>query len=363
VPVPLGGRNHTDGGRQFALVDSFHRKLARRHPTAVRFLLLLRLLNPESFSFGESGERVQTFSIGPGGIEQIRQKAADCFGSWRKFVSSLRQRARTAPRTLLHAQASGRSWTGDRTAVERAVEEPRRTQSALTLSSAASAATDERRRVAAQIHHGLAQHVANVVMQLQLCQRYLAADPARGKELLHNAIRFSQMAMDATRATIYELQYPSKQHPRIAALLHATAERLRSLTTAEIDIDVEGVGPLSPEMESGLCAIACEALTNAVKHSAAEHVSVRLRRNQDNVVLEISDDGIGFDPDTVRASDWGELGLKLMTEQAQRLGGTFQMERRASGGTLAKAVVRSALRSSTPRGPDAVTRPDGASGE
>lgn len=305
---------------------------------------------------------MQTFSIGPGGVEQIRKKAVDCFGLWREFASSLRQRAGTAPRTFLRALASGRSWTADRGAVERAVGETPRSRSALVLPSAASAATEERRRVAAQIHHGLAQHVANVAMQLQLCQRYLVADPVRGQELLHNAIRFAQVAMDATRATIYELQYPSKQHPRIAALLHATAGRLRSLTTAEIDVNVEGVGPLSPEMESGLCAIACEALTNAVKHSAAEHVSVRLHRSHDSVVLEISDDGIGFEPGTVRASDWGEFGLKLMTEQAQRLGGRFQLERRESGGTLARAVVPS-TRSSTSHKTDSVMPPNGASGE
>ena len=183
----------------------------------------------------------------------------------------------------------------------------------------------------------------------------------QGQEFLHNAIRFAQVAMDATRATIYELQYPSKQRPRIASLLHATAGRLRSLTAAEIDVDVNDIGPMSPAMESGLCAIACEALTNAVKHAVAEHVSIRLRRSQDTVVLEVIDDGIGFDPDRARASDGGGFGLKLMREQAQRLGGTFQIERRASGGTFARAVVRSAIRPSAPGNPPTIAQPNGAS--
>lgn len=288
---------------------------------------------------------MQAFSIGSVGIGQIRKLAVAHLSLWWRVAAAFYKRARTVPRTLRRALTIKKARTEDPLPAKRAPENVHPPKYVFTFPNQPVAAKEERRRLAAQIHHGLAQHMAHALMQLQLCQRDLAANPARGQEFLHNALRFAQIAMDATRATIYELQYPSNQCPRIASVLHATASRLGSLATTKITVDVDEVGLLSPAMESGLCAIACEALTNAVKHAAAEQINVSLRQNQEAFVLEVTDDGIGFDPNAAQANH-GAFGLKLMRDQAERLGGTLQIEHRSGGGTLVRSVVRSPLRPS-----------------
>lgn len=72
---------------------------------------------------------------------------------------------------------------------------------------AETAASAERLRLAAQIHHGVAQYVVNALTRLYLTQRYLTENPARAQEFLHNSLTCMQMAMDAVRATIYSLRY------------------------------------------------------------------------------------------------------------------------------------------------------------
>jgi len=216
---------------------------------------------------------------------------------------------------------------------------------AKTLEAAA-----ERSRLAAQIHHGVAQYVANALMQLQLCQRYIVQDPARAEEFLHSAQTCVQMAMDAIRATIYSLQHAEKDAPRVATLLHATTERLRSITSAEFHLDLDPVGPLSPAIEMGLAAIAGEALTNAAKHANARHIYVHLTKDKDTITFEVSDDGSGFPykEDHPDSRSWERFGLTLMRDQAHRLGGTIQIQSVLSGGTQVKVLIPANLRGQAP---------------
>jgi len=209
-----------------------------------------------------------------------------------------------------------------------------------------AAARVERSRLAAQIHHGAAQYVASALMRLHLCQRYIAQDPVRAEELVHNSLAYTQMAMDAIRATIHSLQYVEEDTPRIATLLRATTERLRSTTSAEFHLDLDPVSPLSPAVEVGLVAIAGEALTNAAKHADARHIYVHLTREHDIITFEVIDDGSGFayqegDPNS---RSWERFGLTLMRDQGHRLGGTIQIRSVPSGGTQVRVLVPANLR-------------------
>ncbi len=231
---------------------------------------------------------------------------------------------------------------------------------ALQLAKAAGAAASaERLRLAAQIHHGVAQYVAHALTRLQLSQRHIIEDPARAQEFLRNSLTCAQMAMDAVRATIYSLRYADKDAPRIATLLRATTERLRTVTAAEFHLDVADVGPLSPVIEVGIAAVAGEALTNAAKHADARHITVRLSKSNETVTLEVRDDGSGFayKESLSGASTWGRFGLALMRDQVHRLGGTIQIQSMPSGGTLVKVMIPTSLRR-----PAATQKPDANSG-
>lgn len=253
---------------------------------------------------------------------------------------------------VLRLQRRGRPFTpGEfRKLASLAVEAAHHIKTAIRVATTLEAAdAAERSRLAAQIHHGVAQYVANALMRLQLCQRYIAVDPSRAEEFLHNAQTHTQMAMDAIRATIHSLQYAEKDAPKIATLLRATTERLRSITEAEFHLDLNPVGSLSPAIEVGLAAIAGEALTNAAKHANARHIYVHLTKDKDTIGFEVSDDGSGFphEEDHPDSRSWERFGLTLMRDQAHRLGGTIQIQRAPSGGTQVKVLLPANLRRPT----------------
>jgi signal transduction histidine kinase len=99
---------------------------------------------------------------------------------------------------------------------------------------------------------------------------------------------------------------------------------------------VEADPPVSPRAEESVCRIALEALGNAARHARASRVTVRLAGDAGQVVLEVADDGVGFDPGGVFP---GRLGLHSMRERAALLGGTVEIRTAPGAGTVVRAVV------------------------
>jgi signal transduction histidine kinase len=93
----------------------------------------------------------------------------------------------------------------------------------------------------------------------------------------------------------------------------------------------EGVGELPAAVEQALYRIALEALNNALKHAQAHHIAVHIRQKRKNVLLEITDDGVGFDP--ALASAQGGMGLRGIAERVAQLGGTVHVQSAPGAGT------------------------------
>ena len=104
---------------------------------------------------------------------------------------------------------------------------------------------------------------------------------------------------------------------------------------------VEGVSDLPPELEEELFGIAQEALNNALKHASASSVAVTIRVNDENVVLEIRDDGLGFDADAC-LSDMhitDGFGLFSLRERLENLGGTLTIDSQPGHGAKVTVTV------------------------
>jgi signal transduction histidine kinase len=97
------------------------------------------------------------------------------------------------------------------------------------------------------------------------------------------------------------------------------------------DFRVVGEGRLPLQVEEGLYRIAQEALNNALKHAHARNIRVCLRQDEGTAALEVTDDGIGFDPATAR--ERGGLGLSAMEERAVELEGQLQVRSSPGQGT------------------------------
>ena len=113
---------------------------------------------------------------------------------------------------------------------------------------------------------------------------------------------------------------------------------LRAMLATQPDMELVGEAttgterPLGAEVEAALLRVAQEALANVRKHAAASQVTLTLSYLDDLVMLDVADDGVGFDPATTRAAGGG-LGLRAMQERATQLGGHLTIESAPGEGT------------------------------
>ena len=132
------------------------------------------------------------------------------------------------------------------------------------------------------------------------------------------------------RALIFELRPESLESEGVVAALEKQAAALeaRHRISVEADLCDEPQAPL--EAKEALYRIAQEALHNTVKHARARNVEIRMSCSPDGLIIEISDDGVGFD---AKGEFPGHLGLRSMRERASRLGGTLEVQAAPDEGT------------------------------
>jgi signal transduction histidine kinase len=192
---------------------------------------------------------------------------------------------------------------------------------------ALAAVTDERRRVARNLHDGLAQELNFIVAQLR--RRTSSGDP----ELLQ-VLTAAERALDESRRAITALAVASPE-PFEKALARA-AEEVAGRIGAHVDLDLETGIEVEPDTREALVRIVREAVTNAGRHGGAANIAVRLAEN-DGVRLGISDDGRGFDP--ANTTTTGGFGLESMRERVDALGGRFRLESQPGEGTRIEIVL------------------------
>jgi two-component system, NarL family, sensor kinase len=192
---------------------------------------------------------------------------------------------------------------------------------------------EERRRVAADIHDGVTQHLVSVWYRLQACGRSLRDDPERAWEDLVAARDLVDEALVEARAAIYDLR------PSVLDDL-GLAPSLRALAASQLDDDarlellVDDTVALPPHHELALYRIAQEALTNVRRHAQASAVTVALRDAPDHVELLVSDDGIGFAQAQARsAAPRTSFGLTGIAERASLIGGRLIVRSAPGKGT------------------------------
>jgi signal transduction histidine kinase len=140
------------------------------------------------------------------------------------------------------------------------------------------------------------------------------------------------------RLLIFELRPPVLEQEGLVAALHARLAAVEGrITGLSTTFDVQGEVRLPRGVEEALYGIAQETLNNVFKHARARSVALSLRREGGRVILEIADDGDGFDPGAVR--DRGGLGLRGMAERAEQVGGQLLVKSAPGQGTVVRVAV------------------------
>jgi signal transduction histidine kinase len=201
------------------------------------------------------------------------------------------------------------------------------------------AVVKERNRLARDLHDSVTQALYGVTLYAEAAARQLLSGEMDLAAAHLCEIRdTAQESLREMRLLIFELRLPMLQQEGLAAALQARLDAVEGRVGLETEFKAEVDGRLSPEIEEGLYRIAQEALNNTLRHANALSVTVRLHQNARVVTLEITDDGIGFDPAT--AQERGGFGLRGMEERAARMGGTLTVRSSPRKGTEIRVEVR-----------------------
>lgn len=194
---------------------------------------------------------------------------------------------------------------------------------------AEAAALGERRRIARDLHDGLAQELAFIVGQT----RSLVEPTGEAGPFAHIAAA-AERALDESRTAIAALSRDVDD--TLDVVIAQAAEDVAARTGAHIRFDLAPGIRVAPELREDLARIVREAVSNAARHGEAQNVTVALS-NTDAIRVSVRDDGKGFDPDAPRHRGFG---LTSMRERAEMRGGTVVVTSQPGAGTEVQVVVR-----------------------
>jgi signal transduction histidine kinase len=196
----------------------------------------------------------------------------------------------------------------------------------------------ERNRLALELHDAVSQKLFSLVLNAESAGTLLERDTEAARIQVAKVQEAAREALDELRAMIFELRPPDLARDGLCGALRKHVEVVGALQPGTIELELEADLVADPGRAREVLRIAQEALANALRHAAAEHVLVRLGHENGRVVLEVRDDGVGFDPDAPEVRS-RRLGLTSMEERAQRLGGALSVRSTPGAGTTVRLEV------------------------
>jgi NarL family two-component system sensor histidine kinase LiaS len=191
------------------------------------------------------------------------------------------------------------------------------------------ATLEERNRLARDLHDSVKQQVFAATMTLGAAKTLRAQDPDSAWQKVDEAMDLSLQAQQELTGLIYELRPVLLEGRDLAAALREYGARWSRQSGMAFSMDARGERDIPAEVEQALFRVAQESLSNVSRHSDASRVRLKLLGTRHVVMLEIADDGRGFDPATTAPG----MGLSTMRERVERVGGTLAVDCRPGGGT------------------------------
>jgi signal transduction histidine kinase len=204
----------------------------------------------------------------------------------------------------------------------------------------------ERRKIAQELHDGLAQELTGVVLALEGCQRALDKDPALLGPQLAKASRDARATLMDVRQYMTALRQSETGGLNLPVTLGRLVDDLRRQTGLQVQMEESGEArELDAAVERAVIRIVGEALRNVAQHAGATTAKVALLYDQDGVVVTIEDDGKGFDVDeTFRgAEERGHFGVVGMRERAEAASGHLVVRSEPGKGSIVRASIPYAI--------------------
>jgi PAS domain S-box-containing protein len=203
------------------------------------------------------------------------------------------------------------------------------------------ASLQERQKLARELHDSVSQALYGIGLGTHTLRGLLNTENSRKEDLiqpLEYVLSLAEAGLAEMRALIFELRPDSLEEEGLVAALQIQCAAVEARYQIQVDTCLEQEPALSLEAKQALFRIAQEAINNMVKHAFASQAVLRLEAGLTFVVLEIKDNGRGFDP---QGHFPGHLGLKNMRERAERLGGGLAITSSPGMGTCITVRVPS----------------------
>jgi signal transduction histidine kinase len=199
----------------------------------------------------------------------------------------------------------------------------------------------ERARLARDLHDAVSQKLFSVRAKARAAAILVERDAPRAIEEMESIAELAGQAHAELRAVIDGLTPPELAAGGLVSSVRAYAVLAGRTHGTDVAVQAAELPPLESQQDTAIYRVAQEAISNALRHSGAEHVTVTLSCRRRAVVLEVRDDGVGFDPG---APPQAGLGLTSMRERARTVGGKLTVTSAKGAGTSVRLTVPSSSR-------------------
>lgn len=201
--------------------------------------------------------------------------------------------------------------------------------------------SDERQRMAREIHDTLAQNLAGILTQLQAAE-HTVDEPRTLRWRMTNATNLAREGLTEARRTVHAVEPAVLAEARLPDAIGEVARQWSETNHVDAALTTTGdARPMHTDIELALLRTAQEALTNVARHARASRVGITLSYMDDLVTLDVRDDGVGFEADAKPAVGVtnGGFGIAGMRQRVQRLAGRLEIESEPGSGTAISATV------------------------
>lgn len=203
---------------------------------------------------------------------------------------------------------------------------------------------EARKKLARDLHDGPTQSVSAIAMRLNILRRLLERDPQKAVSELEKIEELAQRTTKEIRHMLFTLRPLVLETQGLKAALQSMADKMRETFNQNVIIDVDdhAIEQLEMGKQGVVFSIAEEAVNNARKHARAANIWVRLKPVQNDILLlEIQDDGVGFDVKSVMQSyeRRGSLGMVNLIERAELVNGLLNILSAPGKGTRVQVFI------------------------
>lgn len=221
---------------------------------------------------------------------------------------------------------------GDASLVSEAANEGMSTDVQMRIVQAQEA---ERSRLAQEVHDGPAQALSNAIFQVEYIERVLNEDVRMAAGELRFLRELLRRELGEVRTFISHLRPPLLDELGLDGSIMDAVESMAALTSTTVETLLQAPSDrLTPTQQTAVLRIVQEALQNIRKHASSSKSVVSTRLESGAWILEVSDDGRGFDVNSVATRGRRNFGLQFMRERAELIGARFEVRSRPGGGTV-----------------------------